>query len=143
MRKIDKVRCYSPNAERRTAFAREMQERTGTSVVACDSPQEAVKGAEIVLCATNSWSPVFLADWIEKGVHLSTVQHAELDPGVFKAADVLVGHYSGRPAVIDVSLELRERECLLDPKAAVHLARPGSSLCPMWMAFSWQQGISS
>jgi len=51
----------------------------------------------------NSWSPVFFADWIEKGVHLSTVQHAELHPDVFKAADVLIAHYAGRPAVIDSS----------------------------------------
>ena len=103
VRKIETVRCFSPNGARREAFAREMQEATGISVVACATPQEAVKGADVVLCATNTTAPVFFADWIEKGVHLSSVQHAELHPDVFKAADVLITHYSGRPAVIDSS----------------------------------------
>jgi alanine dehydrogenase len=104
VRKVEKVRCFSPSDARRAAFAREMEESTGISVIACASPEAAVKGADVVLCATNSWSPVFFADWIEPGVHLNTVQHAELHPDVFKAADVLVAHYSGgRPAVIDSS----------------------------------------
>ena len=104
VRKVEKVRCYSPNAERRAAFAQEMRGKTGIEIVASATPQEAVKGADVVLCATNSWSPVFFADWIEPGVHISTVQHAELHPDVFAKADVLISHYNGgRAAVIDSS----------------------------------------
>jgi alanine dehydrogenase len=122
VRKVAKVRCFSPNGARREAFAREMQEATGISVVACASPQQAVKGADVVMCATNSWSPVFFADWIEKGVHLSTVQHAELHPDVFKAADVLVAHYSGRPAVIDSSRGIEHAERTESLRRAVRAA---------------------
>jgi alanine dehydrogenase len=103
VRKLAQVRCFSPNSARRQAFAREMQASTGIDVIACASPQAAVQGADVVLCATNSSSPVFFADWIEQGVHLSTVQHAELHPDVFKAADVLIAHHAGRPAVIESS----------------------------------------
>jgi alanine dehydrogenase len=122
VRKIAKVRCFSPNGARREAFAREMAESTGISVAACASPQDAVKGADVVLCATNSWSPVFFADWIEKGIHLSTVQHAELHPDVFKAADVLVSHYSGRPAVIDSSQGIAHAESTESLRRAVRAA---------------------
>jgi alanine dehydrogenase len=122
VRKIEKVRCFGPNGARREAFAREMQESTGVSVVACASPQDAIKGADVVLCATNSWSPVFFADWVEKGVHLSTVQHAELHPDVFKAADVLVAHYSGRPAVIDSSRGIVHAESTESLRRAVRAA---------------------
>jgi alanine dehydrogenase len=122
VREIAKVRCFSPNGARREAFAREMQEATGIGVVACASPQEAVKGADVVLCATNSMSPVFFADWIEKGVHLNTVQHAEFHPDVFKAADVLVAHYAGRPAVIDSSRGIVHAETTESMRRAVRAA---------------------
>lgn len=101
---VQKIRCYSPNAERRAAFAQEMRGKTGVEVTASASGEEAARGADVVLCATNSWSPVFFADWIEPGMHFSTVQHAELDPDVLKKADVAVTHYSlGGPAVMDAS----------------------------------------
>ena len=122
VRKVAKIRCFSPNVERREAFAREMAELTGISVVACASPQAAVQGADVVLCATNAWSPVFFADWIEKGVHLSTVQHAELHPDVFRAADVLVAHYAGRPAVIDSSRGIEHAESTETMRRAVRAA---------------------
>ncbi len=121
VRKVAQVRCFSPNGARREAFAREMQDLTGVGVVACASPQAAVKGADVVMCATNAWSPVFFPDWIEKGVHLSTIQHAELHPDVFAAADVLITHYSGRPTVID--FEPRHRAGREDREPAPRGAR--------------------
>src|SRR4051795_10984519 len=61
VRKIARIRCYSPSAEKRLAFAQLMRGRTSIDVVATDTPQEAVRGAGIVLCATNSWAPVYFA----------------------------------------------------------------------------------
>ena len=122
VRKVAKVRCFSPNGARREAFAREMQDLTGVRVVACASPQAAVKGADVVMCATNAWSPVFFADWIEKGVHLSTIQHAELHPDVFAAADVLITHYSGRPTVINSSRGIEQGEKTESLRRAVRAA---------------------
>src|SRR4029077_13314110 len=71
VRNVERIRCYSPNAERRAAFAQMMRGKTGIEIVAAPSGPEAVRGADVVLCATNSWSPVFLADWIEPGMHVS------------------------------------------------------------------------
>ena len=122
-RKIARVRCYSPSAERRNCFAQEMRGKTGVEVAASATAQEAVRGADVVLCATNSFAPVYVADWIEPGVHISTVQHAELDPAVFKKADVLVGHYTGgRPAVIDSSRGIAHADATEDLRKKVREA---------------------
>ncbi len=123
VRKVARVRCYSPNAERRAAFVQETRGKTGLDVVACATAQEAVRGADVVLCATNSWSPVFFADWIEPGMHVSTIQHAELDHKVFARADVLIAHYSGgRPAVIDSSRGITHAESTEELRKAVRAA---------------------
>ena len=37
VRKVKRIRCYSPNAERRAAFAQEMRGKTGIEVIASDS----------------------------------------------------------------------------------------------------------
>ena len=104
VRKVARIRCYSPDTQKRLAFAQLMRETTGIDVVATGTSQEAVRGAHVVLCATNSFSPIYSADWVEPGVHISTIQQAELDPAVIRKAQVLVTHYNaGRPAVIDAS----------------------------------------
>jgi ornithine cyclodeaminase/alanine dehydrogenase-like protein (mu-crystallin family) len=109
VRNVSRVRCFSPNAEKRAAFAQEMRGKTGIEVVAAPSGPDAVRGADIVLCATNSVAPVFFPDWIEPGMHIGSVQHAELDPGVFGKADVLISHYTvGRPAAVDASRGITE-----------------------------------
>jgi ornithine cyclodeaminase/alanine dehydrogenase-like protein (mu-crystallin family) len=122
VRKIAKVLCFSPNPERRQAFAREMSERTGIEVVTCAAPQEAVRGADVVLCATNSGAPVLFADWVEKGMHLGTIQFAELDPPVFKSADVLVSHYSGTAAQVAASRGVEYAEKHQDLRRSVRAA---------------------
>ncbi|MEA2905624.1 MAG: alanine dehydrogenase [Alphaproteobacteria bacterium] len=123
VREVKRIRCFSPNAERRAAFAQEMRGKTGIEVIASDSGPQAVRGADVVLCATNAWSPVFFADWVEPGMHISTVQHAELDIAVFKTADVLVTHYTrGRPAVIDASRGVAHAESTEGLRKAVREA---------------------
>jgi ornithine cyclodeaminase/alanine dehydrogenase-like protein (mu-crystallin family) len=123
VRKVRRVRCYSPNAEKRVAFAWDMAERTGIAIEASPSPQEAVRGADMVLCATNSFSPVYLADWIEPGLHVSSIQHAELEPKIFAKVDVLVAHYTaGRPATIDASCGVTQAEETEDMRRAVRAA---------------------
>src|ERR1700676_993432 len=54
VRPIETIRCFSPNPENRVAFSREMSAALGVEVVAVEQPEEAIKGADIVLCASNS-----------------------------------------------------------------------------------------
>jgi ornithine cyclodeaminase/alanine dehydrogenase-like protein (mu-crystallin family) len=41
--------------------------------VAVDTPREVMRGADVVICATNSNGPVFDGAWIEPGQHIVTV----------------------------------------------------------------------
>jgi alanine dehydrogenase len=61
VRPIQTVRVWSRSEEKRQKFA---QER---SVVAANSAEEAVRGADIVVTATNSKDPVLESDWISDG----------------------------------------------------------------------------
>lgn len=96
------IRCYSPTAERRDAFCREMQHLTGVKMESCDSAERAVSGADIVLCATNTNETLFFARWLKPGMHVGTIRGAELEPAAVMQADVLAVHerkLSGASAV--------------------------------------------
>jgi alanine dehydrogenase len=92
VRSIARIRCYSPNRERREAFAREMRTKLGIDIVAAESAREAVSGAGIVLCATNSMAPVLPKEWLEPGMHVSSISRLELDADVLAQADAVVVH---------------------------------------------------
>jgi alanine dehydrogenase len=99
-RKVDAFRCYSPTREKRDAFCREMTVLTGIPVHSLETPEAAVQGADIVLCATNAAQHVFFGRWLEPGMHVSTIRGAELEPAVLKGADVIAVHdRSARPAI--------------------------------------------
>ena len=92
VRSIERIRCFSPNREHREAFAEEMSERVGVEIVPVDSPEAAVRGADIVLCATNTLDNIFFERWIEPGMHLTSVKRQEIEAAVVKRADRVVLH---------------------------------------------------
>lgn len=95
---IRAVRVFSPNAQRRNAFARRAGESLGVDAATAGSAREAVSGADIVIVATNTGThgPVaYQGDWIEAGQHLVSVGATspflrELDPACFDRADHVV-----------------------------------------------------
>jgi ornithine cyclodeaminase/alanine dehydrogenase-like protein (mu-crystallin family) len=92
-------------------------------ILASASARDAVRGADVVLCATNSFGPVYLAEWIEAGVHISTVQYQELETAVFKRADLLVAHYTGgRTPVIDSSRGIAHADSMEEGRRQVREA---------------------
>jgi alanine dehydrogenase len=93
--KIQTIRCYSPTKDRRDAFCKRMSERIGISITSAMSSEQAVRGADIVLCATNSSKHVFAQDWFEPGMHVGTIRGPELGPEVVSKADVIALHDRG------------------------------------------------
>jgi ornithine cyclodeaminase len=94
VRPIDSVRVASRSRERARAFVDEIQATHGLSAQLCDSVEEAVRGAGIVVTTTQSTSPLLEADWIEKGTHVTAVGSdepgkQELAPAVLARADVV------------------------------------------------------
>src|SRR5215208_2517772 len=92
VRNVRRIRCYSPTRERREAFAREMGEKLGVDIVPVSTAQRSVSGADAVMCATNSMEPVFSAEWLEPGMHVSSLKRLELDANVVAGADVTFIH---------------------------------------------------
>src|SRR6266545_1420071 len=58
VRQLESVRVFSPTAHRRQAFAQTLGSRLGIPVEAKEDAHQAVDGADIVLAATNSATPV-------------------------------------------------------------------------------------
>ncbi len=95
VRPIARVNVFSPNAEHRAAFAPEMAERRGVEVVPTETPEDAVKGADIVITATNSMNNIYFADWVEPGQHLATIRDGEFETAALDKVDILAIHDPG------------------------------------------------
>src|SRR5262245_43186499 len=79
VREIETIRCFSPNAQNRESFAAEMGALLGVEVVPVGQPEEAIAGADIVMCATNSIDHIFFARWLEPGMHVSSIKRPEIE----------------------------------------------------------------
>jgi ornithine cyclodeaminase len=88
VRKLKDVRVYSRNPENRRKFVEEMGPVTNLNIKPVATPQEAVRGVDVVLAATNSSVPVFDGGWLEPGQHVTTIvgSNVGLVKGGFTAA---------------------------------------------------------
>jgi ornithine cyclodeaminase/alanine dehydrogenase-like protein (mu-crystallin family) len=88
VRKLKNVKVYSRNPENRKKFADEMGPVTNLNITPVQSPEEAVRGVDIVLTATNASVPVFDGNWLEPGQHVTTIvgSNVGLVKGGFTAA---------------------------------------------------------
>jgi alanine dehydrogenase len=89
VRPLDEVRVWSPR--RAAAFAAEV----GDGVRAVESAEAAVRGADVVLVATTSQTPVLRGAWLSPGTHVNAVgatrpDWRELDDDAVRAGRVFV-----------------------------------------------------
>jgi alanine dehydrogenase len=92
VRSITSIRCFSPNPANRTAFATQMSEMLGVEVVPVDQTEDAIEGADIVMCATNTLDNVFFERWVRPGMHLSSIKRPEIELKALQRADRIVLH---------------------------------------------------
>src|SRR5215831_15176227 len=90
VRDIRLCKVYSPNAANREAFAEEMTRRFNIEVRAVDSARAAVRGADILSTCTDAMAPVFEADWIEKGMHVTNLGRREMPDASADKFDLVV-----------------------------------------------------
>jgi ornithine cyclodeaminase/alanine dehydrogenase-like protein (mu-crystallin family) len=91
VRKIKKVRVYSPTKTNRETYAREMTGRLDIEVVAVDTPEMVVRDADIVATCTDSTRTVFdEPEWLEHGAHITCVRACEVGPRVIQRCDLSV-----------------------------------------------------
>ncbi len=92
LRELVEIRCYSPTREKLQVFCGDMTRHTGVNVRPAASAEEAVRGADIVLCATNASQHVFFERWYAPGMHVCTIRGPELEPAVVKQSDITIVH---------------------------------------------------
>src|SRR5436309_7724571 len=67
-----------------------MSQRLGIEVEAVADPREAVRGADILSSCTDSMQPVYDADWIEKGMHVTNLGRREMPDAAVARFDLVV-----------------------------------------------------
>ncbi len=95
VRRLERVRVFGRDAERRAQFCREMSARIGIEVEPVESGEKAVRGADIVVTATSAMKIVLEGPWLSPGVHVNAIganwaQKRELDDVAVTRADAIV-----------------------------------------------------
>jgi ornithine cyclodeaminase/alanine dehydrogenase-like protein (mu-crystallin family) len=85
-----RVRVYSPTAAHRTAFVKEMSAWLDVTVEAVNSPDEAVRDADIVSLATNSRACILEAGWVSTGALVISITSGQLPPELVAGSRVIV-----------------------------------------------------
>ena len=121
-RPINEVRIHAPSPTRREALAASLREGLALDCRAVAGAEEAVRGADVVCCATTSTTPVFDAAWVSPGTHVNGIgafrlEMVELPPALFGRAS--------RVAVDAVAAVEAEAGDLMAAVAAGAMARDG------------------
>jgi ornithine cyclodeaminase/alanine dehydrogenase-like protein (mu-crystallin family) len=95
VRSIRKVLVFSRSVERLEAFAARMAGSLGLTVTAVETAEQAVRGCDIAITATNARDPVLLGEWLRPGAHINAVgsNHArrrEIDTASVGRASLIV-----------------------------------------------------
>ncbi|TMA11899.1 MAG: ornithine cyclodeaminase family protein [Deltaproteobacteria bacterium] len=91
VRKLERVKVYSPTKAHRFAYAEEMGEKLGLQVEAVDRPEAVVRGSHIVATCTDSTQVVFgEPEWLEEGAHITCVRACEIGPKVVQRCDLSI-----------------------------------------------------
>ncbi len=103
VRDFEEIRVFSPNKDNREAFAVRMSEVVGVDIRPVAHPEEAVRGADVAMCGTNSIDPVFFKEWIAPGMHVSSIKKPEVEPAAILAANRVAVHTHDTAPIIVVA----------------------------------------
>ena len=91
VRKIKKVKVYSPTKAHQESYAEEMRRKLGLVIEAVENAESVVRGSDIVATCTDSTRTVFdEPGWLEEGAHITCVRACEVGPRVVKRCDLSI-----------------------------------------------------
>jgi ornithine cyclodeaminase len=95
VRPLRRIKVYSRKRASLEAFCTRMAERLGIEVVPALSPEDTVRGSDIVSTVTTSATPLFDAEWLSPGTHINaagsnSLVRRELGEDVLKRCRMVV-----------------------------------------------------
>ena len=95
VRKLESIRAFSRDPQRREQFAADMTAQLGIPVAAVSGAEQAVRDMDIVVSSTTSTNPVVEGRWLKPGVHINAIganfpQKHELDAEAIRRCDLIV-----------------------------------------------------
>lgn len=95
VRTLREVRVWSPRLASRERFVEEMAPHVAGTLYATLRAEQAVDGADLIVLATSSPTPVIGNDWVGDGAHIMSVgacrpEQREMDPRLVARADLYV-----------------------------------------------------
>jgi alanine dehydrogenase len=115
--RLKEIRVWSPTPANRDRFARDMASHTSAILRSVSSARAAVNGADIIVLATASQTPVVERGWVSDGAHICAVGACrpdvrEMDGDLVSAARLIVDSRAGALAEAgDLVLAIREGGC--------------------------------
>ena len=94
VRKLERVKVFSRNADKLAKFCAEMRALLSLEVVPAASAEDAVRGSDIVVTITTSATPVFSGEWVGPGTHINaagsnSLLRQEIDEATVRKCDVV------------------------------------------------------
>ena len=95
VRQLTDVRVWSPKVLSRERFVSEVSGHVSVSVRATNTAEDAVRGADLIVLATSSTTPVLEDGWVAAGAHVVSVgacrpDQREMDPALVARARLYV-----------------------------------------------------
>src|SRR4030095_13355057 len=115
VRKIEKIKLYSPSGASAAAVKKEMESQVKCGIDVANSAEEAVRRAELVVTATTAKEPILRSAWLKPGVHINAVgSHRpdlrEIDGATLARAKIIVDSQDAIMAECgDILLALKEK----------------------------------
>jgi alanine dehydrogenase len=113
VRRLADVRAWSPTESHRAAFVRKVA-RDGLRIRAAASARDAVDGADLIVVATASTTPVLESAWVPDGAHICAIgacrpTHRELQAALVARSRVFVDSTLGALAEAgDIVMAIQE-----------------------------------
>jgi ornithine cyclodeaminase/alanine dehydrogenase-like protein (mu-crystallin family) len=88
---LKEIRVTSRTPESRRSYAKEVGSEYGLNILAIESTEEALRGADLVVSATTTSTPFVKDAWLDEGITVYSIgKHQEMESAVYQKADKFV-----------------------------------------------------
>jgi alanine dehydrogenase len=114
VRKVEKIKIYSPSGASATAVTNDMAKETAAAIEVAETAEAAVRGADLIVTVTTAKEPILRREWLKSGAHINAVgshrpDFREIDGATLAQAKIVV---DSREAIMaecgDILLAIKE-----------------------------------